>query len=73
MEKLIEQYKNTISELDVKINSITIQLRRIRNEKGALYEFQRDDLVTEKKINDAKIMQLFQVVKDLEDYIETTL
>jgi len=43
-------------------------LRRIRNEKGALYEYQRDDLVTEKKIADAKRMQLFQVIKDLEDY-----
>ena len=68
MEKLIEQYKTTISELDVKIDSITIQLRRIRNEKGAVYEFQRDDLVTERKITDAKRMQLFQVIKDLEDY-----
>lgn len=69
MNKLIEQYKNTISELDVTIELITIQLRRIRNDKGDLCEFQRDDLVTQKKIADAKRMQLFQVIKDLEDYL----
>ena len=70
MKTLIEQYQKKIEKYDSEIKAITEKIRAMR--KGYATNMYFDDIeeaATERTKIDALRQQLFQVTKDLEDYV----
>jgi len=75
MEKLIAKYQKQIETIDLHIESLTCLIRKKRKEGMSADEYYdaTDELRVARAKTDVKRQALIQVIKDLEDYIETTL
>ena len=67
MKKLLAEYQERITQYDNEIVQLTQLIRGIR--KGEKYFLTVQEIANDRKIIDAKRMQLVQVVKDLEDHL----
>ncbi len=67
MEKLIAEYQDKITQYDNEIVQLTGLIRGIR--QGKKHYLTVEEIANDRKIVDAKRMQLVQVIKDLEDYV----
>lgn len=67
MKKLISEYQDKITQYDNEIVQLTGLIRGIR--KGEKHYLTVEEIANDRKIVDAKRMQLLQVIKDLEDYL----
>jgi|DEB0MinimDraft_4_1074332.scaffolds.fasta_scaffold51240_3 prefoldin subunit 5 len=68
MEKLIEKYQKRVQEFDKQINDLTEEIRKIRRGELSIYN-DAEEAANERKMIDGKRQLLFQVTKDLEDFI----
>jgi hypothetical protein len=66
MKKLIDEYQNKVTAMDLEIQQLTNLIRGIR--KGKSHYLTVEEIVNDRKVVDAKRMQLVQVIKDLEDH-----
>ena len=71
MEKLIKEYTNRVEQLDFQIQSFNRQIKEMRKiyTDSNTYIQMSSPLVEERRIADAKRCVVFQVIKDLEDYL----
>jgi hypothetical protein len=70
MKNLIKRYQEKIEKYDLEIKSITKTIRKMRKDEYATMYFDDIEEAVEERSKIVSLrQQLFQVTKDLEDYI----